>query len=495
MSSTSAPCKERRLAALSRSRAIFSIVLLVPLVVLHIHSQKSFTGVFQQGPMADSSTVQEALVRQEDGKAIAGPAHQPDRNKDTQGHSEKFNYTAFWQDAMEKATRSLESETKQAQAPCPKVYVYDLPSNLLDKTSKSTSFGGEVTLKGDKDKIFRDYLHKTHQYSFPSILEERLRSSKQCRTLDPDEADLFYAPVLPASKGIDEWDESCRDVTGEMVRDGLSYLNSTNACRHFFAVGKGHVDVHHCDGWFSNPIKELIPVQRLAYSNYSFVIDSNGAHRYVDNDTTDNTYPNLASVPYPSSLHFRKSKTGLPHLSANAKRNVLMSFVGKYNHGDIQVRELIHKMCSGYKNESICDFVPKYHAKDMPKARAIFCLEPAGDTPGRKSLSDSITFGCIPVLFSELMDDVAPWFWLDWKDRGRILVPREEFVAGRIDLKRLLQSIPPALLDLMRTTLSEKARKFQFSLDDDQEDGVRVVLDNLHQQVLEKEQQGLCGYR
>jgi hypothetical protein len=99
------------------------------------------------------------------------------------------------------------------------------------------------------------------------------------------------------------------------------------------------------------------------------------------------------------------------------------------------------------------------------------------------------------VLFSELTDDVAPWFWLDWKDRGRILVPREEFVAGRIDLKRLLQSIPPALLDLMRTTLSEKARKFQFSLDDDQEDGVRVVLDNLHQQVLEKEQQGLCGYR
>jgi hypothetical protein len=121
-------------------------------------------------------------------------------------------------------------------------------------------------------------------------------------------------------------------------------------------------------------------------------------------------------------------------------------------------------------------------------------LEPAGDTPGRKSLSDSIAFGCIPVLFSQLSDDVAPWHWASWKDRARVLVPRDEFVSGRIDLKVLLQSMPPELLALMKRTLKEKARQFQYSLDDDQEDGVRAILDNLHLSVQDKIQRGVCGY-
>lgn len=127
------------------------------------------------------------------------------------------------------------------------------------------------------------------------------------------------------------------------------------------------------------------------------------------------------------------------------------------------------------------------------KSKATFCLEPAGDSPWRKSLSDSITFGCIPVLFSELTDDVAPWHWGEWKERGRVLVPRKDFVSGKIDLKRLLESIPPKLLELMQSTLREKARKFQYSVDDDQEDGIRVILDNLHREAKEMERQGRCG--
>lgn len=124
-----------------------------------------------------------------------------------------------------------------------------------------------------------------------------------------------------------------------------------------------------------------------------------------------------------------------------------------------------------------------------------FLARCTGDSPWRKSLSDSIVFGCIPVLFSELTDDVASWHWGEWKERGRVLVPRDEFVAGRIDLKTLLESIPPQLLELMQTTIREKARRFQYSVDDDQEDGIRVILENLYQQVLDRERQGLCGYQ
>ena len=411
-------------------------------------------------------------------------------------NDKEFDYTAFWENAMEAAKKSLESEATSSPTPCPKVYVYDLPLNSIDtkEPKKPQRLGNKVSLKGN-DRLFKDYLRKTNQYAFPSILEHRLREAKLCRTLDPELADLFFAPVLSAPKGNRGWNSTCDEISGDMVRDQLPYLNSTNACRHFFAIGKGHTDVTKCVGWFSNPIRELKPFSRLAYSNYSFVIDSDGAHRYDPEDTTNSTYPNLYSVPYPSSLHFH-SKREVPHFPEKVRRRkVLMSFIGKDNHGDTRVRQRIHKLCKKYKDNKICDYRVSFLTKDpTSKSKAVFCLEPAGDTPGRKSLSDSITFGCIPVLFSELTDDVAPWFWLDWKERARVLVPREEFVAGRIDLKMLLESMPKDLLKLMQSTLKEKARRFQYSLDDDQEDGVRVILDNLHSQALDKEQRGVCGY-
>jgi hypothetical protein len=153
-------------------------------------------------------------------------------------------------------------------------------------------------------------------------------------------------------------------------------------------------------------------------------------------------------------------------------------------------------MCDKYADIQVCDYQERFDLKKNPteKSKAIFCLEPAGDTPTRKSIADSITFGCIPVLFSELTDNVAPWFWLDWKDRARVLVPRSDFVAGRIDLKKLLESIPRELLNLMQRTLKDKARHFQYSIDDDPEDGIRITLDNLNRVAKDMEHRGVCGY-
>jgi len=407
----------------------------------------------------------------------------------------EFDYSAFWQDTMQVAQKSLELETKETPSKCPKVYVYNLPWDSIDSKRHPSRFGNPALLKG-KDTMFQDFLRKTNQYALPSILEHRLKESKLCRTLDPQQADLFYAPVLSEPKGNGEWNATCQKISGEIVRDELRHLNSTNACRHFFAIGKGHTDVTSCDGWFSNPIRELKPFLRLAYSNYSFVVDSEGAHHYDIHDTTNLTYPHLFSVPYPSSLHFRSNKK-VPHFPSTVRRRkALMSFIGKDNHGDTRVRQRIHKLCNDYNDSKVCDYKVKFDLVKHPtaKSRAVFCLEPAGDTPTRKSIADSIAFGCIPVLFSDLTDDVAPWHWLDWKDRARVLVPRNEFVAGRIDLKKLLQSIPKDLLKLMQNTLKEKARRFQYSLDDDQEDGVRVILDNLHREALDMERKGTCGY-
>ena len=46
------------------------------------------------------------------------------------------------------------------------------------------------------------------------------------------------------------------------------------------------------------------------------------------------------------------------------------------------------------KDTSIGDLLSAYR-------RAVFCLCPPGDDPGRKAVFDSIVSGCIPVIFHD----------------------------------------------------------------------------------------------
>lgn len=427
------------------------------------------------------------------------PAKKP-RTSTKSSRSQPFNYTAFWEAASEAAFASLQQESTSPPTPCPKVYVYtNLKRPLRDghpprlKTIDNT-FGHKAT----NNKQYKDYLYTTNQYSLATILEYRLLHSPECQTRDPNEADLFYAPIISRPKIGRRIYMACHEFNGTTVKDSLKYINNTNACRHFFALGKGHYNAKSCKGWYSYPISELQNTQRLAYSHFAFH-KVKGHHTYTQKrDKPITTYPHVMSVPYPSSLHFKAVDTTngtlLPQFKTSQKRKTLMLFMGSSSHGDTPVRRKIAQSCRGYRSKSICAS-PQWNSKTaLAKASATFCLEPAGDSPWRKSLSDSITFGCIPVLFSELTDNVAPWHWGDWKARARVLVPRDDFVKKKIDLKKLLESIPKNLLTLMQTTLKEKARKFQYSIDDDQEDGIRVILDNLHRTAMEMEQHGKCGY-
>ena len=82
------------------------------------------------------------------------------------------------------------------------------------------------------------------------------------------------------------------------------------------------------------------------------------------------------------------------------------------------------------------------------KQESDFCLEAGGDSPFRKSLADSIGLGCIPMIFHPMTDHANELLWADWKEGARVLVPRDDYVAGRIELSRLVETAPPPLLDV-----------------------------------------------
>ena len=404
-----------------------------------------------------------------------------------------FNYTFFWESTLRLALNNSKHDRSSlpASSPCPKVYIYDLPKELRDvpvENSIEKVFGHKSVAQG-KYHLY-SFPQYSAQYMFPAILEHRLRNSKECRTHDPNHADLFFVPIFSGPKSGSEWKALCKNNHTETLLSAMAHLNETNACRHVFAIGKGHYIAKLCSGWFSNPVKALAPALRLAYSHFDFYKDkSTGKHSRLKPDLdTKSQYPNLISVPYPSSVHFSKDMniSDLPQFNQWQDREHLMSFIGSTSHGDKQVRGKINATCCLYNDTKICDLVGVTHAHyGDEKSKAIFCLEPAGDSPWRKGISDSITMGCIPVLFSDLTDDVAPFHWGNWKDSGRVLVPRAQFASGCIDLKGLLQSAPPMLVQLMQQTLAKHARTFQYSINDDQKDGIRIILDSLYHRALQ----------
>ena len=221
-----------------------------------------------------------------------------------------FDYKSFWTE-LEHIFDS--PPPSPPPSPCPKVYIYDLPDQLADSSPEllACPYGKNQSLKYAPPQL-RDELqeraYNTAQYAFPAILESRIRNSEACRTTDPTKADLFFPPIFTKPKWSHEWDVACHNVTSDTVVSALPHLTSSNQCRHFFAVGKGHRALDSCFGWFRSPSRELENVLRVSYSHSYW---NKAEWRYhvpqaslIEFQQERREFPHLFSVPYPSFFHF-----------------------------------------------------------------------------------------------------------------------------------------------------------------------------------------------
>jgi hypothetical protein len=405
-----------------------------------------------------------------------------------------FDYAAFWKESLEIALANNKTLAERmevyASKSCPKVYIYNLSQALRDSEPQPTlasAFG--------KNKGMDGHLRDTHMWGFAKILEYRLQTSSSCITENPLEADLFYVPTFTKPKGMDAWRAICKRISSRMILKELDHLTSKTACRHFFVVSKGHYAAGGCRGWFSHPVAKLKHAMRLAYSNIpkGRGTDDQAVHSRFQLYINRKKYPNLFSVPYPSNLHWTKNASMPPPWTKFNDRPYLMRFTGSAAHGDVKARSRIAALCESYHNDLICPSDNNFTLDKLAtKGQSVFCLEPAGDSPWRRSLSDSLSFGCIPVFFSPLTDETSPFSWGDWKVQARVLVPRQAFVDGQIDLYQLLSTIPLELLELMQDTITRYGRQFHYSLDDDPNDGIRSTLYGLDAHAKAMERKGMC---
>jgi Exostosin family len=431
--------------------------------------------------------------------------------------STSMDYPAFWKEAAQEAianskllmapsSGTVQSDVATDPPPCPKVYMYNLSSAFQD--TNLTKVEDYKWVFGPGTPGWNGTLRQTRQHHLGVIFQHRLMQPDNCYiTDDPEKADLFFVPLLLEGKKVGEWTSSCESMDVSKLIPELTFLTPETACKHFFVFPKGHYAGENCKGWFFDPLPMFNNTMRLSYSHLPGKADETLTNYLGRSETPEQDslrHPNLISVPYPSSLHWHANYTSpMPWMdvtSQQGQRKYLMSFVGRFDHGDVPVRQQIQKMCEGYDDPLKC-IIPSsspFRGSSLPseeilvKQESVFCLEPGGDSPWRKSLSDSITFGCIPVLFSEDSDDVSPWHWGHWKKQGRVLIDREAFANGEIDLYELLGSIPSDLLLLMQGTLERHAHQFQYSLHEDRNDGFHLALEGMKQYSLGMKEQGQC---
>eukprot|EP00933_Yihiella_yeosuensis_P003704 TRINITY_DN10688_c0_g4_i1.p1 TRINITY_DN10688_c0_g4~~TRINITY_DN10688_c0_g4_i1.p1 ORF type:complete len:180 (-),score=21.93 TRINITY_DN10688_c0_g4_i1:252-791(-) len=166
-------------------------------------------------------------------------------------------------------------------------------------------------------------------------------------------------------------------------------------------------------------------------------------------------------------------------------RSLLVSYVGAFNHGDVPVRSAISKWCTKYNlsNSDLQCISTKMKATAVfeLKSKSTFCLEPIGDSIGRKSLSDSIACGCIPVFFGIAQAFQYPIQWEGWHSSAFVQLDRLQFITGALDPVTTLEQIQMGKIMEMQSQIQTYGGRFTYSLKEkgDEEDGVSVMLSKL----------------
>jgi hypothetical protein len=310
---------------------------------------------------------------------------------------------------------------------------------------------------------------RTSHHEFVNYFVYRLLRSEHCKlTQDPQQADLFFIPAFSGRHDSPDWRKVCSKassrITTKSASQYLPHLNNHTASRHFVLISNGvnWIAQGAACAWLRGEEPLFAPVQRFAYTGTlvgqeyrSHVWESAGPLKLSGE---------VISVPVLSSVHW--SQGGDMPWSDKRERQLLMYFVGGFHGLQADVRRKIFKDCNKLPD---CRAHTRFSLDALHhKRNAVFCLEPDGDAPWRKSYFDAISNGCIPVFFTPTtVEATSPWHWSpsNFRDNSRVSLPAEDFLAGRVSLESL-RDIPKERVAEMQAAIRQYARRLQYAAED-----------------------------
>jgi hypothetical protein len=367
--------------------------------------------------------------------------------------------------------------------PCPKVFVYyeTLPHFGSEIAPDDIPAGIALGLRQGETSLY----DRTSHHELVHYFLYRLKRSTHCKlTRDPKEADLFFIPAMPGRKSSAEWRDVCTSsavINARTASQHVPHLSLETATRHFALVSNGlnHIAVGGACAWLRGEEALFAPIQRFSYTS-TFVA--------TDFEVKDWKMPGpvqldgqFLSVPVLSSVHW-SAGSDRPWAEAKA-RPLLMYFVGGFHGPHEDIRRKIVSQCKRM-GQTWCRADTTFSIESLHMKRsAVFCLEPDGDSPWRKSYFDSINNGCIPVFFSATVDATCPWHWgpRSFHDNTRVLFPIESFRKGTLTLS-FLRQISPERIAEMQSAIRTYGHRLQYAAEDypTGDDAFEILLKKAH---------------
>lgn len=289
---------------------------------------------------------------------------------------------------------------------------------------------------GDPKTYFQTPRKLTGKYSSEGYFFQNIRESV-FRTENPDEADLFFVPISchkMRGKGISY--ENMTIIVKDYV-DGLiskyPYWNRTLGADHFF-VTCHDVGVRAFEG-FPLLIKNSI--------------------RVVCSPSYDVGYIPHKDVALPQVLQ----PFALPAGGNDIENRTILGFWAGHRNSKIRVilarvweNDTELAISNNRINRAIGELV---YQKTFYRTK--YCICPGGSQVNSARITDSIHYGCIPVILSNYYDlpfnDI-----LDWKKFSIILREKDVY-----ELKSILKSVPHEKFVALHKGLIEVQKHFQWN--------------------------------
>ncbi|XP_010418670.1 PREDICTED: probable xyloglucan galactosyltransferase GT13 [Camelina sativa] len=357
------------------------------------------------------------------------------------------------------------------------VYIHSLPSRFNDDLIKNceayielrnkckylvnSGFGPRI-LEDDHNHTTRVLTietgswYSTNQFMLEVIFRERMKHY-ECLTNDSSISSAVFVPFYAGFDVRRFWGYNVK-LRDELSEDLARWLRERPEWKkmygrdHFFVTGRVGRDFRRVtdqDSDWGNKLMRFPEFENITMLSIEI-----------------NSWRNEFAVPYPTYFH-PESRTEVKRWQRQVRvtrRRHLFSFAGA-NRPELKesIRGEIIRQCLASQGRCKfldCDTSSK-DCSDPVKVMevfqdSVFCLQPPGDTPTRRSTFDSILAGCIPVLFSpDSVYNQYKWYFPKDHTKYSVYISEKDVKIGKVSIENLLAGISEERILKMRSEVEK----------------------------------------
>ncbi|XP_071741248.1 xyloglucan galactosyltransferase KATAMARI1 homolog [Rutidosis leptorrhynchoides] len=292
--------------------------------------------------------------------------------------------------------------------------------------------------------------YDTNQWNLDLIFNTRMKNY-ECLTNDSSMAAAIFVPFyagFDAQKYLYGYNIAIRDAASLDLVDWLQKRDEwkrMNGQDHFLVGGRVTWDFRRLrenDSDWGNKFLNLPAARNMTM----LLVESN------PQDSND------FAIPYPTYFHPSRDSDIFDWQNKVMQwdRKWLFSFAGETRNHPDSIRSLIINQC---RTSSAGEYLGcgsweiNCHSPSILMntfGRSIFCLQPRGDTPTRRSVFDSILAGCIPVFFHP-DSFYTQYTWHVQKNHKQYSVfISEDEIRKNVSIEERLSRIDPMRIMMMR---------------------------------------------